>query len=70
MRRQDNQLGAKLDGSRHRHGRVNAKLASGVRTRGDHAAVFRFSTYRQRFGTQGWVEQFFHGAEEGVQIKV
>ena len=49
---------------------VDAQGAGGIGTGSHHAAFFGASTHGKRFAMQGWVVQFFHRAEEGVQVEV
>ena len=53
----------------HRHGRADPKAPGGVRAGGYHAAFVWPAAHRKRFAAQGRVVQFFHGAEEGIQVE-
>ncbi len=61
---------AALQGTGHGHGGVDAVLARGVGTGGDHAALIGRTADGEGLAAQRRVAQFLDGAEERVEIEV
>ena len=66
----DDQARAQPERLTHRHGTAHTQFACGIRTGGDYAAFLRSAAYSKGFAAQVGIACFFHGAIEGIEVKV
>ena len=62
--------GIKAQGPRHGHPGPNPELTGCIRARGHNPALARSSANGKRLSAELRLAELFHGAEEGIQVKV